>query len=111
ADAAMANLDADRGRLADASTRLARAIDQLERLGEHAAALDQRIALAQMRTELFDHKAALDTSEGIWREVGDQAGHRLYLMAGSVHARALAAVGRLDEAARVLTRVEGMPSG
>lgn len=108
ADAAMATVDADRGRLSEASKNLERAIDRLERLGEHAAALDLRIALAQMRTEMLEHGTALDESSLAWREIGGQTGHRLYVMAGSVHARALAAVGRLEEAGRVLARVENM---
>jgi DNA-binding winged helix-turn-helix (wHTH) protein/tetratricopeptide (TPR) repeat protein len=108
ADAAMATVDADRGRLSEASKNLERAIDRLERLGEHAAALDLRIALAQMRTEMLEHGTALDESSLAWREIGGQTGHRLYVMAGSVHARALAAVGRLEEAERVLARVENM---
>ncbi|HVT31509.1 MAG TPA: winged helix-turn-helix domain-containing protein, partial [Rhodanobacteraceae bacterium] len=87
ADAAMATVDADRGRLSEASRNLERAIDRLERLGEHAAALDLRIALAQMRTEMLEHGTALDESSLAWREIGGQTGHRLYVMAGSVHAR------------------------
>lgn len=108
ADGAMATLEADRGRLAEASVSLARAIDRLERLGEHAKALDLRIALAQMQTELLDHDGALEQSERVWREISEQTGHRLYTMAGAVRARALAAVGRLGEAAQVLDRVEAM---
>jgi DNA-binding winged helix-turn-helix (wHTH) protein/tetratricopeptide (TPR) repeat protein len=108
ADAAMATVDADRGRLSEASRNLERAIDRLERLGEHAAALDLRIALAQMRTEMLEHETALDESRLAWREIGGQTGHRLYVMAGSVHARALAAVGCFEEAGRVLARVENM---
>lgn len=110
ADGAMATLEADRGRLAEASVSLARAVDRLERLGEHAKALDLRIGLAQMQTELLEHDAALEQSERVWREISEQTGHRLYTMAGAVRARALAAVGRLGEAAQVLDRVEAMTS-
>ena len=108
ADAAMATLEADRGRLAEAAISLARAIDRLERLGEHAKALDMRVALAQMHTELLEHAAALEQSERVWREISEQTGHRLYTMAGAIRARALAAVGRLLDAAQVLDRVEAI---
>src|SRR5690606_34538335 len=88
ADAALATLNADRGRLATASRLLIRAIAQLERLGVQSEAFNMRIALAQMSTELLDHPLALEQAERVWRSEENRSGQRLYGMAGAVYARA-----------------------
>jgi DNA-binding winged helix-turn-helix (wHTH) protein len=102
ADAALATLNADRGRLAVASPALARAIARLEQVGAHGEALDLRIALAQMDSERLAHDVALDEATRVWQGISATPDRRLYLVAATVYAGALADVGRLAEADRVI---------
>lgn len=106
ADAALATLNADRGRLATASRLLILAIAQLERLGVNAEVFNMRIALAQMSTELLDHPLALEQAERVWRSNDNNSGQRLHVMAGAVYARALGDVGRLGEAQRIFQTLD-----
>jgi DNA-binding winged helix-turn-helix (wHTH) protein len=105
-DAALATLNADRGRLATASRLLIQAIAQLERLGVQSEAFNMRIALAQMSTELLDHPLALEQGERVWRSEENGSGQRLHGMAGAVYARALGDVGRFADAQRVLGELD-----
>src|SRR5690606_6435701 len=106
ADAALATLNATRGRLDTASRQLARAIASFERLGRRDEVYNMGLALAQMHIELLQHDEALDLAERIWRSDDNAPNRRLYRVAGSVYARALVDTGRLDEAGRILAIVD-----
>jgi DNA-binding winged helix-turn-helix (wHTH) protein/tetratricopeptide (TPR) repeat protein len=106
ADAALATLNATRGRLDTASRQLARAIASFERLGRRDEVYNMGLALAQMHIELLQHDEALDLAERIWRSDDNAPNRRLYRVAGSIYARALVDTGRLDEAGRILAIVD-----
>lgn len=105
ADAALATLNATRGRLDTASRQLAKAIASFERLGRRDEAYNMGLALAQMHTELLEHDKALDLAERIWRSDDNAPNRRLYRAAGAIYARALADTGRLGDAERILAIV------